>query len=119
MLSLRATATVSSPLASSTRISSSAMPTGMSATVRSSVSAAWYAGMVITTLVIGGRGAGRRDHTGDERSAIPSDDHAVMPLCMSRTTPAAVVGMRSEEHTSELQSHLNLVCRLLLEKKKT
>src|SRR5260370_28452616 len=25
--------------------------------------------------------------------------------------------MRSEEHTSELQSHLNIVCRLLLEKK--
>src|SRR5690242_20868992 len=31
----------------------------------------------------------------------------------------AVVGhARSEEHTSELQSHVNLVCRLLLEKKK-
>src|SRR5260370_26812123 len=29
------------------------------------------------------------------------------------------VRRRSEEHTSELQSHLNLVCRLLLEKKKT
>src|SRR5260370_13986601 len=29
-----------------------------------------------------------------------------------------VVKARSEEHTSELQSHLNLVCRLLLEKKK-
>src|SRR5258706_6920630 len=28
-------------------------------------------------------------------------------------------GMRSEEHTSELQSLTNLVCRLLLEKKKT
>src|SRR2546422_793890 len=28
-------------------------------------------------------------------------------------------GMRSEEHTSELQSRLHLVCRLLLEKKKT
>src|SRR5260370_25260957 len=28
------------------------------------------------------------------------------------------VRARSEEHTSELQSHLNLVCRLLLEKKK-
>src|SRR5260370_28075513 len=27
--------------------------------------------------------------------------------------------LRSEEHTSELQSHLNLVCRLLLEKKQT
>src|SRR5260370_27544205 len=31
--------------------------------------------------------------------------------------PPRYVG-RSEEHTSELQSHLNLVCRLLLEKKK-
>src|SRR5260370_13226398 len=28
------------------------------------------------------------------------------------------INERSEEHTSELQSHLNLVCRLLLEKKK-
>src|SRR4051812_49800487 len=32
---------------------------------------------------------------------------------------AAVSALRSEEHTSELQSHVNLVCRLLLEKKKT
>src|SRR5260221_10865890 len=31
----------------------------------------------------------------------------------------AVEGDRSEEHTSELQSHSDLVCRLLLEKKKT
>src|SRR5260370_23829510 len=30
----------------------------------------------------------------------------------------SIVFARSEEHTSELQSHLNLVCRLLLEKKK-
>src|SRR5260370_25246542 len=30
-----------------------------------------------------------------------------------------VARIRSEEHTSELQSHLNLVCRLLLEKKNT
>src|SRR5260370_19181513 len=38
----------------------------------------------------------------------------------SQTLPTflALNGMRSEEHTSELQSHLNLVCRLLLEKKK-
>src|SRR5260370_14675224 len=34
----------------------------------------------------------------------------------SETTSCAP--SRSEEHTSELQSHLNLVCRLLLEKKK-
>src|SRR2546430_5646182 len=31
---------------------------------------------------------------------------------------AAIVAIRSEEHTSELQSQSNLVCRLLLEKKK-
>src|SRR6202040_4429436 len=31
---------------------------------------------------------------------------------------AAQKAARSEEHTSELQSHVNLVCRLLLEKKK-
>src|SRR5260221_5223510 len=30
-----------------------------------------------------------------------------------------VIQRRSEEHTSELQSHSDLVCRLLLEKKKT
>src|SRR5438034_1812130 len=32
---------------------------------------------------------------------------------------AALPEKRSEEHTSELQSHSDLVCRLLLEKKKT
>src|SRR5260370_23456124 len=37
------------------------------------------------------------------------------PLVGSRSVAARD---RSEEHTSELQSHLNLVCRLLLEKKK-
>src|SRR5260221_9752828 len=42
-----------------------------------------------------------------------------------RPTPKALpwrrlwCGSRSEEHTSELQSHSDLVCRLLLEKKKT
>src|SRR5207237_6413454 len=37
----------------------------------------------------------------------------------SATARGASARSRSEEHTSELQSHLNLVCRLLLEKKKT
>src|SRR5260370_25084090 len=43
------------------------------------------------------------------------------PDCLNpaRRTPARRrPANRSEEHTSELQSHLNLVCRLLLEKKK-
>src|SRR5256885_8440396 len=36
----------------------------------------------------------------------------------ARTIPCDSTPMRSEEHTSELQSPCNLVCRLLLEKKK-
>src|SRR5207249_7174021 len=48
------------------------------------------------------------------------------PLRMQRATKARrtscvtsnVVSLRSEEHTSELQSRFDLVCRLLLEKKK-
>src|SRR5207249_10665547 len=39
------------------------------------------------------------------------------PLLRGAATPAAT-GTRSEEHTSELQSRFDLVCRLLLEKKK-
>src|SRR5688572_30932484 len=40
---------------------------------------------------------------------------ALLPVCR---TFDRLVGARSEEHTSELQSQSNLVCRLLLEKKK-
>src|SRR5260370_19342714 len=39
-------------------------------------------------------------------------------LALRRRAAVGEGRMRSEEHTSELQSHLNLVCRLLLEKKK-
>src|SRR5260370_19367839 len=39
------------------------------------------------------------------------------PPCVEEM-PSLLKVARSEEHTSELQSHLNLVCRLLLEKKK-
>src|SRR5260370_7674874 len=41
-----------------------------------------------------------------------------MSLAMCGTTAYEWRRKRSEEHTSELQSHLNLVCRLLLQKKK-
>src|SRR2546427_4405192 len=48
-------------------------------------------------------------------SAIPSPSRSrVAP----HQAPASAM-VRSEEHTSELQSQSNLVCRLLLEKKKT
>src|SRR2546422_6669721 len=41
------------------------------------------------------------------------------PSFSSTALPMRVMIRRSEEHTSELQSRLHLVCRLLLEKKKT
>src|SRR5438477_9886424 len=41
----------------------------------------------------------------------PADQWCLRWRCVRSTCP------RSEEHTSELQSHVNLVCRLLLEKK--
>src|SRR6266480_7889224 len=50
--------------------------------------------------------------------------HDALPICRTgRARPGrprlrARWWDRSEEHTSELQSHVNLVCRLLLEKKK-
>src|SRR6266571_4643961 len=40
------------------------------------------------------------------------------PACRARRAGPAHARSRSEEHTSELQSHVHLVCRLLLEKKK-
>src|SRR2546422_6117362 len=75
------------------------------------------------------------------RSTTPSAGCATPPASASRSTPTARCllgerknpparsvrrraelarsrGLRSEEHTSELQSRLHLVCRLLLEKKK-
>src|SRR3989454_5987799 len=39
-------------------------------------------------------------------------------LLFSGLAVAGIIFLRSEEHTSELQSPCNLVCRLLLEKKK-
>src|SRR6266480_7455232 len=41
-----------------------------------------------------------------------------LPIERPRRIAPGDRGARSEEHTSELQSHVNLVCRLLLEKKK-
>src|SRR2546422_1443995 len=49
----------------------------------------------------------------------PANSSAAKPTPVCRDTTARFCRkMRSEEHTSELQSRLHLVCRLLLEKKK-
>src|SRR5690242_21597705 len=58
----------------------------------------------------------RRPGSHDRRSARPCQSSR-RPARSSRPN-AATASPRSEEHTSELQSHVNLVCRLLLEKKK-
>src|SRR5437773_5564678 len=53
------------------------------------------------------------------RSALPRSGRGSWKIRASRRMPAAPAAPRSEEHTSELQSHHDLVCRLLLEKKKS
>src|SRR5260370_20609540 len=53
------------------------------------------------------------------RRLLDRRGHARFPRLRQRAGPqGAAEVLRSEEHTSELQSHLNLVCPLLLEKKK-
>src|SRR6266480_5335875 len=52
------------------------------------------------------------------RSAARRSRWSGKPTSSCRTSRARSARCRSEEHTSELQSHVNLVCRLLLEKKK-
>src|SRR6266480_4237258 len=53
--------------------------------------------------------------------ALPISSSAISPSALSRRPSSSgscpARSRRSEEHTSELQSHVNLVCRLLLEKK--
>src|SRR5260370_15525236 len=61
------------------------------------------------------------DFSGMDPEQIDRSVDAAKKFVQTRMQPAdliALVSLRSEEHTSELQSHLNLVCRLLLEKKK-
>src|SRR2546426_424666 len=63
----------------------------------------------------GGRALDRRAGAADERLSKPDQD----PARRRAGARGLDVQARSEEHTSELQSPCNLVCRLLLEKKKT
>src|SRR2546427_5741464 len=63
---------------------------------------------------------GIRDLTCDWSSDVCSSDRKSTRLNSSHSQISyAVFCLRSEEHTSELQSQSNIVCRLLLEKKKT
>src|SRR5438477_2173866 len=84
--------------------------------------------MIVRAVCMGARSA-----MGDSREAgcflstastvSPRNESGPRLVDRPRTRQATRFGdaplvFRSEEHTSELQSHVNLVCRLLLEKKK-
>src|SRR5260221_3035950 len=74
------------------------------------------------------RRRGRPSRDGDARVRAPPVRRPVVPEASLAVRPATTpprrwrrrwhAAPRSEEHTSELQSHSDLVCRLLLEKKK-
>src|SRR5256885_8215656 len=66
---------------------------------------------------IGFRSTSTRRRTRAAISLKPTRSSA-MPCAPNRTRISSGPRPRSEEHTSELQSPCNLVCRLLLEKKK-
>src|SRR5690242_21349591 len=53
----------------------------------------------------------------DDVSELSSLPQAAKTSAETATSTRTARAPRSEEHTSELQSHVNLVCRLLLEKK--
>src|SRR3712207_8911023 len=74
--------------------------------------------------VVGRDAVGQEAHSRHDSQPVPALLHTVQAHCCRsfrrRTGRAACeADERSEEHTSELQSRQYLVCRLLLEKKKT
>src|SRR3712207_7918125 len=58
-----------------------------------------------------------KHHTVEDRDGC-AERHRLGPYDTREEAEHALQGVRSEEHTSELQSRQYLVCRLLLEKKK-
>src|SRR5690242_21513575 len=72
------------------------------------------------TTLFRSRGPASRGRAARRCSRAPHQRGSTGPFRRPSATPVrrALGAGRSEEHTSELQSHVNLVCRLLLEKKK-
>src|SRR5438034_7137858 len=64
------------------------------------------------------RGATGQERRGGPWQTIQGEGQNPKPAGPPRSVGKSVRELRSEEHTSELQSHSDLVCRLLLEKKK-
>src|SRR3989449_7914418 len=77
---------------------------------------AYYAVVIVDAVLRGDAGVGPAV-VQQELSAMREEFFQIRVGC-SEDSVVELVGERSEEHTSELQSRLHLVCRLLLEKKK-
>src|SRR5690242_21601838 len=85
-------------------------------------------GLLVTLIALQGCGGGARPYSAMHKAAeselspaaLARDHHLKAELRTALVSEEGLSGvmLRSEEHTSELQSHVNLVCRLLLEKKK-
>src|SRR3712207_7042349 len=82
-----------------------------------------YTTLFRSLLVVTGTGLGtpdvRRSGRGQGRGQLITAGVLLGVLGVMAVAPSLFTDARSEEHTSELQSRQYLVCRLLLEKKKT
>src|SRR5437773_5466954 len=72
--------------------------------------------ILVSETVCVSRAISATNRAGSGTGEIPND--RAMATVPPGIGTSSVNGPRSEEHTSELQSHHDLVCRLLLEKKK-
>src|SRR2546429_1476049 len=77
-----------------------------------------YIGHGAPTLVARALGNGATEDEREQALKFFLAHYEAHKLDATRPYPGVASSLRSEEHTSELQSRLHLVCRLLLEKKK-
>src|SRR5207237_6751712 len=96
---------------------------GLVAGATTNVAFAWTPSSAGDHVLVGKHTLSDDKASNNQRFATIPVAAAVTDVAVSSISPSGAlieghVVDRSEEHTSELQSHLNLVCRLLLEKKK-
>src|SRR5207247_7179644 len=86
------------------------------------VAAFMLAGLAYLRLEVGSEGIRYRSFGSNRALRFSEIERAYFETVVNRAAPRGLVTFwikpRSEEHTSELQSRVDLVCRLLLEKKK-
>src|SRR5687768_18092162 len=75
-------------------------------------------GYGVVNVIGGGYSAASATLSGAPPNKMLAERGAANPEYQNGRDPRIKAAIRSEEHTSELQSRLHLVCRLLLEKKK-